>query len=167
MKIYLAGPIQGRSDADCNGWRASARDAFEASGITVKDPMVRDGRGKPMTKEVASEIVEGDKRDIDECDAVLVRYDRPSVGTSMEILYAWERKKTVIIVNASGAEPSYWHIYHSEAIFTDLGEAIDHLVLMNAKNKARDGWALCDDCPPVDYPTDKTRCRNCPRRACY
>lgn len=23
---------------------------------------------------------------------------------------------------------------------------------------------LCDDCPPLDYPTDKTRCRPCPRR---
>jgi hypothetical protein len=23
---------------------------------------------------------------------------------------------------------------------------------------------LCSDCPPVGYPTDKTRCRDCPRR---
>ena len=23
---------------------------------------------------------------------------------------------------------------------------------------------LCDDCPPVGYPTDKTRCLPCPRR---
>jgi Lar family restriction alleviation protein len=25
---------------------------------------------------------------------------------------------------------------------------------------------LCDDCPPVGYPTDKTRCDPCPRKAC-
>lgn len=24
--------------------------------------------------------------------------------------------------------------------------------------------ALCDDCPPAGYPTDKTRCEECPRR---
>lgn len=24
---------------------------------------------------------------------------------------------------------------------------------------------LCEDCPPVGYPTDKTRCTPCPRRA--
>ena len=24
---------------------------------------------------------------------------------------------------------------------------------------------LCSDCPPSDYPTDKTRCWSCPRRA--
>lgn len=23
---------------------------------------------------------------------------------------------------------------------------------------------LCSDCPPRDYPTDKTRCAECPRR---
>lgn len=26
---------------------------------------------------------------------------------------------------------------------------------------------LCDDCPPVGYPTDKTRCIPCPRRAVH
>jgi hypothetical protein len=24
---------------------------------------------------------------------------------------------------------------------------------------------LCSDCPPPDYPTDKTRCLPCPRRS--
>ena len=24
--------------------------------------------------------------------------------------------------------------------------------------------ALCEDCPPLEYPTDKTRCLPCPRR---
>ncbi len=24
--------------------------------------------------------------------------------------------------------------------------------------------SLCEDCPPVGYPTDKTRCTPCPRR---
>lgn len=23
---------------------------------------------------------------------------------------------------------------------------------------------LCDDCPPIGYPTDNTRCLECPRR---
>ena len=27
------------------------------------------------------------------------------------------------------------------------------------------GGALCDDCPPMGYPTDKTRCLSCPRRS--
>lgn len=24
--------------------------------------------------------------------------------------------------------------------------------------------SMCEDCPPVGYPTDKTRCEPCPRR---
>jgi len=27
-----------------------------------------------------------------------------------------------------------------------------------------EAMALCEDCPPQDYPTDKTRCSSCPRR---
>lgn len=26
-------------------------------------------------------------------------------------------------------------------------------------------WPLCSDCPPVDYPTDKTRCAECDRKS--
>jgi len=32
-------------------------------------------------------------------------------------------------------------------------------------SKANDGGPLCSDCPPVGYPTDKTRCDECPRRS--
>lgn len=30
--------------------------------------------------------------------------------------------------------------------------------------KTGDSSTLCEDCPPVGYPTDKTRCLPCPRR---
>ena len=26
------------------------------------------------------------------------------------------------------------------------------------------GGKLCEDCPPIGYPTDKTRCCDCPRK---
>jgi hypothetical protein len=29
---------------------------------------------------------------------------------------------------------------------------------------AQEEAQLCEDCPPADYPTDKTRCTPCPRR---
>lgn len=31
--------------------------------------------------------------------------------------------------------------------------------------KAMQEPQLCEDCPPVGYPTDKTRCLPCPRRS--
>jgi hypothetical protein len=35
---------------------------------------------------------------------------------------------------------------------------------VSLNTKEPDGPSLCDDCPPVNYPTDKTRCGPCPRR---
>ena len=42
------------------------------------------------------------------------------------------------------------------------GAAMRREVSLNTKEP--DGPSLCDDCPPVNYPTDKTRCGPCPRR---
>src|SRR6185437_3679480 len=33
-----------------------------------------------------------------------------------------------------------------------------------AEGPSEDPSALCSDCPPVGYPTDRTRCTECPRR---
>lgn len=34
-----------------------------------------------------------------------------------------------------------------------------------ALQKDRASADMCEDCPPSDYPTQKTRCADCPRRA--
>lgn len=36
---------------------------------------------------------------------------------------------------------------------------------MSDAGEGREAQRLCSDCPPVDYPTDKTRCEPCPRAA--
>lgn len=45
----------------------------------------------------------------------------------------------------------------------------DHIAkakqILAAMHLAQPQAALCDDCPPDGYPTDKTRCAPCPRRA--
>lgn len=126
MKVYLCGPINGRSDADCKDWREQAATALKAAGIEVVDPMARDFRGKEGLNVRA--IVEGDKADIDGCDWLLVYYDQPSVGTSMEVIYAYERFKGIIIVNASGkASVSPWLTYHANHIVPSLSDALSHL----------------------------------------
>jgi hypothetical protein len=96
-KIYLCGPINGCTDEECKDWR----EAVKAKWPDAIDPMRRDYRGKE--DESVKQIVELDKIDIMNCDVVLVNYDKPSVGTSMEILYAFERGKFVVIVADHGA----------------------------------------------------------------
>ena len=120
--IYLSGPILGCTDEECKNWRRHAKLNLTSPAI---DPMIRDYRGRQQ--DFVKEIVEQDKRDIDMCTHLLVNYDKPSVGTSMEILYAWENKKIVIVVIPKDITVSPWLTYHSHKIFNSLNEAIDFL----------------------------------------
>ena len=125
MTVYLCGAINARSDADCREWRTVAATYCARYGIAVRDPMDRDYRGKEAEEFAA--IVEHDKADVDACDVLLVYFDRPSVGTSMEVLYAWERGKRILLVDASRAPLSPWLRYHASAIYPELVDALDAL----------------------------------------
>lgn len=129
-KIYLCGPISGRSDAECNNWRQMAAKMWAAYGGTSLDPMVRDARGKDYEPGIERIIVEADKADIRSCAAVLVYYFMPTVGTSMEILYAYMLGIPVVVVNASmhpEQELSLWIRYHASFIVEDLTTAMHRL----------------------------------------
>lgn len=117
--IYLCGPINGCTDEECKDWREFVKSRWE--GPTL-DPMRRDYRGRE--DESVREIVELDKIDVANSDVILVNYDRPSVGTSMEILYAWERGKMVVVVAAPDQRISPWLRYHSHKIASSFGEAL-------------------------------------------
>lgn len=111
--VYLAGAINGCTDAEASDWRKLARTMIEVFGGSVVDPMSRDYRGRELDLGVTREIVEGDKADIDRCTDLLVYVERPSWGTAMEILYAWERGIRVTIVDRSQTPLSPWVMYHS------------------------------------------------------
>lgn len=122
MTIYLCGPINGCTDEECKDWREYAKANLQDDTL---DPMRRDYRGRE--DECVAEIVEGDKADIDASTCLLVNYDKPSVGTSMEILYAWERQIPVYIVAQPGTRISPWMRYHATAFFSTFAEAIARL----------------------------------------
>lgn len=117
--VYLAGPILGCSDAEAIDWREEAK--RELVGLDFLDPMVRDYRGREA--EAFAEIVEGDKDDIDTSDVMLAMCPRPSVGTSMEVLYAWQRAMPVVVVAPPGAPVSPWLRYHASEVVETLAEA--------------------------------------------
>ena len=87
--------------------------------------MRRDYRGRESSYESAHEIITLDKMDIDNSDFLIVNYDKPSVGTSMEVLYAWERGKPVVLISQvefNNIPP--WMIYHSTKIVYNQVDAI-------------------------------------------
>jgi nucleoside 2-deoxyribosyltransferase len=118
--IYLCGPINGCTDEECRDWRELVKSKWLGRCI---DPMVRDYRGREQ--EAYREIVELDKIDVAESDIILVNYDKPSVGTSMEVLYAWERGKRLIVVCRPDAVISPWLRYHAHHLVHSFDEAIE------------------------------------------
>lgn len=125
-KIYLCGPINGCTDEECNDWRAFVKENTKYQTI---DPMERDYRGRE--DECVKEIVEMDKKDIDNSTHILVNYEKPSVGTSMEVLYSWERNKEVVVVTKKGISISPWLRYHAHKIFNNFTDAIKYLEVIN------------------------------------
>lgn len=124
MKVYLAGPISGCTDDEAIGWRQQV--IAMAPSIEFFDPMVRDYRG--AEEQSFCEIVEGDKADIDQCDAMLVYFERPSVGTSMEVLWAWIQEMPVIVIDRSGRPLSPWLRYHSTETVQAIEQAVELLL---------------------------------------
>lgn len=123
-KVYLCGPINGRSDDDCKNWREYAKQHLP----DTLDPMWRDYRGRELEPGIANEIVAGDELDIKNSDVLLVYYDQPSVGTAMEIRMAYhELHKPVVVVNRSDKPLSPWLVYHSTTIVDSLDEAINFI----------------------------------------
>lgn len=117
--IYLCGPINGCTDEECTDWREYVKSQWEGRCI---DPMVRDYRGRET--EAFREIVELDKIDVAESDIIVVNYDKPSVGTSMEVLYAWQIGKRIILVCREDANISPWLRYHSTHIVHSFDDAL-------------------------------------------
>ncbi len=119
MKVYLSGGIMNFNADEQHGWRNEATKKLNCETI---DPTRISYKDRP-----AKEIVELDKSDIDSCSHILVYFIRPSVGTSMEVIYSWAKGKQVYLVNPNGVELSPWLVYHSSKVFNTLDDAINEL----------------------------------------
>lgn len=74
-----------------------------------------------------NEIVDLDKRDVRNCDVVVASCPKPSVGTSMEVFYAWTLGKPVVAVVPDNAPVSPWLRYHSTKIVQTFKDALQFL----------------------------------------
>jgi hypothetical protein len=117
MIVYLCGPINGCTDGEAKDWREAAKLRLPQT----LDPMRRDYRGREA--DCYREIVDLDKIDVEQSDAILVNYDKPSVGTSMEVLHAWNHRVPVVVVCRKDAVISPWLRYHSTKIVHSFEDA--------------------------------------------
>ena len=120
--VYLSGAMLDCTDEECRDWREYAKQNLKCAAL---DPMIRDYRARPM--DGMRDMVENDKADIDRCDTILVNFVKPSVGTSMEVLYGWERGKNIILVAPREIIISPWLVYHSHQLFQTIEDAVKYI----------------------------------------
>lgn len=124
-RAYLAGSIANCQDFECKLWREYAKLKLKCP---TENPMERDMRGVGNFDPYA--LVRGDKECIDRSTHVLVHWTRIGVGTSMEIIYAYERNKKVVFVDATGNNLkglSPWIRAHAHNLFSSLDVAIEFI----------------------------------------
>lgn len=130
MRIYLCGPINGCTDDEAISWRerfkeSSLDDALYPQDVVWVDPMKRDYRGKELTD--YREIVDLDKLEVLSSDCLVVMYVKPSVGTSMEVLLAWQNGIPVLVIDQQDKPLSPWLLYHSTSVVKTIDQAIEKI----------------------------------------
>jgi nucleoside 2-deoxyribosyltransferase len=117
-RIYLAGPPY------ADEYRRRATALIAGAGCEPVDPMRRDFRGATQGRE--TEIVEGDLRDIDSCDAVLAAFTAADEGTAMECWYAHSHGIPVVVY--TGGTPLHpWSSYVANSTHESLEQAVQHV----------------------------------------
>ena len=124
--IYLSGPIMDEHAGAAREWRECAKSLL-AGRYRLLDPM----RRKFVDREVdsANEIVEFDLLDVRTADIILVKYSRPSIGTSMEVFYASHvlGKFVVAFSPYEYRECSPWMVRYCTKILGSLEEAAEYI----------------------------------------
>jgi len=122
--VYLAGPIRNCSSFEVHNWRVEAAKLLHCS--VINPALARDFSQTACT-DCMNEIVNPDKNDIDSCAVLLANCWQISVGTSMEILYAWERGKLIICIVPEEKLLSAWTIAHAHKLFHTLEDACNYI----------------------------------------
>ena len=143
--VYLAGAIAGLSGTDATDWRRTARYALDDRGVEALDPM----RAKLMLANqeristnfadyadqgaffTSRGIMVRDFNDVKRCDALLVNLlglAKPSMGTIMELAWAYALQKPAVVAIEKTGNPHDSHPMIHEAMpfcVETLDDAID------------------------------------------
>lgn len=124
MKIYLCGGIKDLNVEDQTVWRDKAVE--ELDEFKIFNPMRRNFRNCEFQSQ--NEIVSLDKKDIIDCDILLVNATKPSWGTAMEIMFGFDRHKIIVaFTGKTYTEVSPWVAFHATRICETLEEAIAYI----------------------------------------
>ncbi len=125
-KIYLCGPIMDEHAGEARQWRQTAF-KYLGEGFALLDPMRRDFTDRAVDS--SNEIVEFDLQDIRDADIILVNYNKPSIGTAMEVFYAsYDLGKFVVAFSPFVFKDcSPWMVRFCTKILPSLEEASEYI----------------------------------------
>jgi len=125
-KIYLSGPIMDETHTAALTWREEARKKLGQEFILL-DPMRRNFKDREVDS--ANEIVEFDLQDVRDADIILVNYNKPSIGTAMEVFYAAHNLGKFIVAFSpfTFQNCSPWMVKYCTKILPSLEAAIDYI----------------------------------------
>jgi nucleoside 2-deoxyribosyltransferase len=114
------------SDGKAREWRELAR-AKLGGDFTLLDPMRRNFKDREVDS--ANEIVEFDLQDVRDADIVLVNYNKPSIGTAMEVFYAAHNlgKFVVAFSPFTFKDCSPWMVRFCTKILPSLDDAVGYI----------------------------------------
>lgn len=139
MKVYLAGPITGKTFADAQSWRDYAAAELERHGITALSPLrdkqhLADAGPLPNDFDGGPAAVNQDLCDIYDVDVVLANFtdaDSASIGTCAELGYAYALArmcagppKIVSVVPEGNIHDHIFIQYMSDYVESDLDAGI-------------------------------------------
>ena len=113
-------------EGQARAWRELARERLRIA-FTLLDPMRRNFKDREVDS--ANEIVEFDLQDVRDADIILVNYNKPSIGTSMEVFYAAHDLGKFIVAFSpfSFQECSPWMVRYCTKILPSLESAVTYL----------------------------------------
>jgi nucleoside 2-deoxyribosyltransferase len=124
-KAFISGPIQGIENEQ--GYREAIGKICVRLGYETIDPWLREKmiyRGNEpcwWTKVPAAGFVGRDLEDIEKCDVLIAYLPKLSAGTCMELFYAKQKGKRVIVVSEISCL-SPWIVVHSDRILRGIEE---------------------------------------------
>lgn len=149
MKVYLAGPISDLTFEVANSWREVATEALHKEGVEALSPLRTGDKeftgpgGVRVTGETLDigpmftdrGIMVRDHWDVSRCDAVLIyllHAEIVSIGTSMELAWAYAYRKPVVVVMEKEGN-LHDHPMIREAIdyrVSNLEDAIEQILIL-------------------------------------
>lgn len=123
-KIFLSGPMRGVDRMESLQWRIQAKEMLQEKFEVIH---AFRGREEKETFTDPRAAVIRDLSDIKDADVVLVNdtvKDCSMIGTSMEVFFAYEQKKPVIVFG-NAHEKDYWLNYHIHLRVNSVEEACE------------------------------------------